>query len=211
MPTGSFVRTYCTRWARQVAMATACAAVMAIGAPSTALAHGGLSMEEDTCVLRVGTHIVHFTGYQPQETDTKEFCEDIPATGRTIVAMDYFDPSMRNIPVEVKILKVVDSGLPDEEQPVEFSLAEAAYPTGTIHFEHDFAKAGRYVGLVTARQDGVEQVGRFPFAVGKGWSSTSQIAFKILGVMALGLALALFLVRRQMTNTARAQSKKARI
>jgi len=28
---------------------------------------------------------MHFTGYQPDNTRNKEFCEDIPATGRTVV------------------------------------------------------------------------------------------------------------------------------
>ena len=132
----------------------ASAVIASGGFPQPVLAHGGLSIERDKCVLRVGTYLIHFTGYQPQETDTQEFCEDIPKTGKTIVALDYVDPSLQDVPVEVKILHVVDDGRSDEEQPVELSLAPASYPTGTIHFEHDFLEPGRYVGSVTARESG---------------------------------------------------------
>ncbi len=173
-----------------------------------ASAHGGLSIEQDKCVLRVGTHIIHFTGYQPQETDTQEFCEDIPKTGKTVVALDYVDPGMRNLPVEVKILHVVDGWKADDEQPVEFSLPPASYSTGTIHFEHDFAEAGRYVGLVTAKEGGADQVARFPFAVGTAWPPLLRIGWKVLVVMILGSGLALLLVKRQAASADRARRRR---
>ena len=31
----------------------------------------------------IGPYNMHFTGYQPDNTRNKEFCEDIPSTGRT--------------------------------------------------------------------------------------------------------------------------------
>jgi hypothetical protein len=173
------------------------------------LAHGGLSIEQDKCVLRVGTHLIHFTGYQPQETTTQEFCEDIPKTGKTIVALDYVDPMMRKVPVEVKILRVVDRWQSDEAQPVEFSIEPAAYPTGTIHFEHDFLEPGQYVGLVTAKEAGMDQVGRFPFAVGKAWPPWLRAGWKIVAVMALGIALAAMLIRRQAKSAASSAKRSA--
>jgi hypothetical protein len=173
------------------------------------LAHGGLSIEQDKCVLRVGTHLIHFTGYQPQETTTQEFCEDIPKTGKTIVALDYVDPMMRKVPVEVKILRVVDRWQSDEAQPVEFSIEPTAYPTGTIHFEHDFLEPGQYVGLVTAKEAGMDQVGRFPFAVGKAWPPWLRAGWKIVAVMALGIGLAAMLIRRQAKSAASSAKRSA--
>ncbi|MGH8611343.1 MAG: hypothetical protein ACREYF_04640 [Gammaproteobacteria bacterium] len=48
---------------------------------ATAWAHGGVSIEEDKCVLKIGTFLMHFTGYQPESRGSEEFCEDIPNTG----------------------------------------------------------------------------------------------------------------------------------
>ena len=48
-------------------------------------AHGGLSLADDICKLTIGPYTMHFTGYQPESTQEKEFCEDIPAVGRTVV------------------------------------------------------------------------------------------------------------------------------
>jgi hypothetical protein len=193
-----------------VFIAIAASAAIASGAfPRPVLAHGGLSIEEDKCVLRVGAHIIHFTGYQPQETDTQEFCEDIPKTGKTIVALDYVDPNMRTVPVAVKILRVEDRWKADDEQPVEFSLPPAAYSTGTIHFEHEFAEAGRYVGLVTAKDGGGDQIGRFPFAVGTAWPPLWRIGWKLLAVIVLGVGLATLLVRRQQASADRAGRRRA--
>jgi hypothetical protein len=186
----------------------ACALIASGWFSPQASAHGGLSIERDKCVLRVGTHIIHFTGYQPQETDTQEFCEDIPKTGKTVVALDYVDPAMRKVPVEVKILRVVDKWKADDEQPVEFSLPPTSYSTGTIHFEHDFAEAGRYVGLVMAKEGGADEVGRFPFAVGTGWPPLLRIGWKVLAVMILGIGLAVLLIQRQAASDERARRRR---
>ena len=56
----------------------------------SAFAHGGLSINEDYCKLRIGQYLMHFVGYQSDTpSGPKEFCEDIPATGHTIVVLDY--------------------------------------------------------------------------------------------------------------------------
>ena len=63
-----------------------CVLMLAIGMPffsTQAQAHGGLALAEDMCRLTIGPYNMHFTGYQPDNTRNKEFCEDIPATGRT--------------------------------------------------------------------------------------------------------------------------------
>ena len=37
-------------------------------------AHGGLSLADDICKLTIGPYTMHFTGYQPESTQEKEFC-----------------------------------------------------------------------------------------------------------------------------------------
>src|SRR5713226_77813 len=66
--------------------------------------HGGLTMDKDFCKLRAGPYVMHFTGYQP-EGGQKEFCEDIPQTGRTIIVLDYVDERLRRLPVELHIVR----------------------------------------------------------------------------------------------------------
>jgi hypothetical protein len=69
-----------------------------------AFAHGGLSMDEDTA--SVGPYLMHFVGYQPDSASgPKEFCEDIPETGRTIVVLDYLNDELRDLPTEVRIIR----------------------------------------------------------------------------------------------------------
>src|SRR3982750_3993935 len=80
--------------------------MLVIGIPYTAQvqAHGGLSLADDVCKLTIGPYTMHFTGYQPDSTQEKEFCEDIPATGRTVVALDYIEEALRPLRTEVGLI-----------------------------------------------------------------------------------------------------------
>src|SRR6516164_8641091 len=71
--------------------------LVAVYTSGEATAHGGLAMEKDYCKLRVGPHVMHFTGYQPGDGYRKEFCEDIPSTGATIVVLDFIDDVLREL------------------------------------------------------------------------------------------------------------------
>src|SRR5688572_12525645 len=81
--------------------------VFALAVPfsSQVEAHGGLSLADDICKLTIGPYTMHFTGYQPDATQEKEFCEDIPNTGRTVVALDYIEEALRPLPTEVRIIR----------------------------------------------------------------------------------------------------------
>ena len=66
-------------------------------------AHGGLALADDMCILTVGPYSIHFTGYQPLSQE-EEFCEDIPETGKTVVALDYVNDELRPMETEVRIV-----------------------------------------------------------------------------------------------------------
>lgn len=145
--------------------------MLAIGMPLSApvQAHGGLSLADDICKLTIGPYTMHFTGYQPESTQEKEFCEDIPATGRTVVALDYIEEALRPLPAEVRIIR--DTGAPagaeeDLEAITILHIPAKVYPNGSINFEYDFAQPGKFVGLVTV-SDPQAHVSRFPFSVGE--------------------------------------------
>ncbi len=156
--------------------------------PRTGACHGGLSMDEDYCKLRVGRYVMHFVGYQPESPNaTKEFCEDIPATGQTIIVLDFIDDELRDLPAEVRIVKDVGEAQ-DLEAITVFHLPAKLHPTGSLSLEYDFKQAGKYVGLVTVGgKDKI--VSRFPFSVGK----QSLLPQVLGGVVLVAAAAALYL------------------
>ncbi|HUI22591.1 MAG TPA: hypothetical protein VLZ74_16340 [Methylocella sp.] len=166
---------------------------------SAAYAHGGVGMVDNRCVLRIGPDLMFFTGYQPQNS-RDEFCDDIPSTGQTVVALDMQDTELRDMLTEIRIIRddgshtringlpfLTDAELasPEVLDPVTISyLPPKKYPTGTLTFEHTFPETGKFIGIVTVKnQHGQTYVSQFPFAVG-------QPVGKSLGIYAM-LAVAL--------------------
>jgi hypothetical protein len=138
---------------------------MGVSFSTQAQAHGGLALAEDMCKLRVGPYNMHFTGYQPDNSRNKEFCEDIPEIGRTVVVLDYIEPELRPLPTEVRVIR--DTGSEQDLQAVTvLHLPSKVYPSGSVNFEYSFDKPGKYIGLVTVG-DKQEHVSRFPFSVGE--------------------------------------------
>jgi len=149
-----------------------------------AQAHGGLSMAEDICKLQVGPYTMHFTGYQPDSTREKEFCEDIPATGRTVVVLDYLDLDLRSFPTEVRVIR--DTGSEQDLQAITvFHMPPKVYPNGSVDFEYTFDKPGKFVGLVTV--DGKQRhAARFPFSVGQPSMVSHYIMVALAAIAGVG-------------------------
>lgn len=151
--------------------AAAFAAVAAIGiglAPTQALAHNGVRLEQDECVLRVGPNFVHFSAYQ-RIGEEQEFCEDVWNIGPTVIGLTAVSPEMRDMAIGIRVIK--DAGEAKEKgnlDAITVAYREPkVYHNGTMTFEHDFKDAGHYIGVVTVRDDlGNEWVSRFPFSVG---------------------------------------------
>jgi len=141
--------------------------VIAMLASGEAPAHGGLAMEKDYCKLRVGPHVMHFTGYQPGDGYRREFCEDIPSIGATIVVLDFIDDVLRDLPVSISIIR--DSGGGPEhdlDSTTVYHVPPKIYPMGTFSFNYQFREPGNYVGLVMVGDGNQQAIGRFPFSVG---------------------------------------------
>jgi hypothetical protein len=165
-------------------------------------------MDEDFCKLRVGKYFLHFTGYQPESTTTKEFCEDIPATGRTIVVLDYVSEELRDLPIEVRIVR--DGVNPANEadtaklnENTVLHVPAKVYPAGTLHFEHNFQAPGKFVGLVSVKDAQQNLVSRFPFAVGQSGSMSTMLW---PGVAAIAGGVALYFFARRKRDEATAQT-----
>ncbi|MEE8222373.1 MAG: hypothetical protein V3R18_02405 [Nitrosomonadaceae bacterium] len=152
-------------------------------------------MAEDMCKLTIGPYTMHFTGYQPDSTQEKEFCEDIPVTGRTVVAFDYIEEALRPFPTEVRVIR--DTGSEEDLDSITIlHMPAKVYPNGSINFEHNFSQPGNFVGLVTVRGE-QEYVSRFPFSVGQGSSyMPSGMVFAMMAAIGAG-AFLLFMVGRR--------------
>ncbi len=161
-------------------------------ASPAAFAHGGVSIQQDRCVLSIGPYRMHFSGY----VEGKEFCEDIPKVGATSIVMDYVDQALTPMQAEVIVKRhpgAWGSG-PEGDGETILRKPPQQYPQGTIQVKHEFQKAGNYVGIVTIRgEDGTKYVSRFPFSVGgriawMSWIGTFLIAVVVLGGIALYLS-----------------------
>ena len=169
------------------------------GLPS-AYAHGRLGAAEGRCRLFIGPDVMKFTGYLP-EASKNEFCEDIPSTGPVIMVLDAEQAELRDMKVEIRIVKDV-GGEEKENQNLEAVTvayrAPAIYPSGTINFEHTFDEPGYFVGIVTVLGSHGEQwVSRFPFSVAKTFMRDLPIYILLaIGVLA---SYAIYIVHRRRT------------
>lgn len=111
----------------------------------TASAHGKVAMEEDSCMRRIGENMIHLSAYQPQVDEEGHYCTDIPKAGNTILVIDLVDPSLREMPIAVKIAK----GSNASEGEVIANLRSTTYEDGVISTQSTFDQ-GKYTILVTA-------------------------------------------------------------
>lgn len=165
------------------AFATAAALIFAGFAVSEASAHGGVKLEQDECVLKIGPSTMHFIGYQ-RKGEEQEFCEDIAMTGPTIIALSPVSEDLRDMAIGIRVIK--DAGEEQEKNNLDaitaVNLPPKVYRNGIMTFEHDFKDAGRYVGIVTVQDElGNKWVSRFPFSVGV-FSFIGSIEYILYGV-----------------------------
>ncbi len=148
----------------------AIAAAITLGAATNAYAHGGVSIDQGQCIMKIGPDTMSFTGYQPIKS-REQFCDDIPDVGPTIIVLDAQQDELRDMSLEIRVLRNVGQKDDNEnlEANTEVYVPPKKYRTGTLNFEYNFAEKGNYIGLVKARSDDgtKEYVSRFPFAVGE--------------------------------------------
>lgn len=147
--------------------------------PQAILAHGGVFLEDDLCVIQIGFFKAHFTIFQPQTSANEEFCEDIPEVTDTLFLLDYMHDSLKEMPVDFRIIKnVTGKGLAAKWEDIlklEDIDAHTVYyqrpttaPDGVFSAAYEFTEKGNYIGIVTTKQSGNEKIYRaiFPFKVG---------------------------------------------
>ena len=181
---------------RALVAAAAFAAVAVSAAPAEA--HGRLGAAQGRCRLFIGPDVMNFTGYLP-EASKNEFCEDIPSTGPMIMVLDAEQEELRDMKIELRIVR--DVGGPEKENENLDAITVAyqppkVYPSGTVNFEHDFEEGGYYVGIVTVSGEHGEQwVSRFPFSVDRTFMRDLPI-YLTMGLAVVALFL-IYLVHRR--------------
>lgn len=112
---------------------------------STAKAHGKVAIEEDNCMRQIGENMIHLSAYQPQIDEEGHYCTDIPKVGNTILVIDLVDPSLRDMPIGIKVIKGSNV---DEGETVKH-IQPTLYEDGVISTQSSFDQ-GKYLVLVTA-------------------------------------------------------------
>ena len=166
-------------------------------------AGGGLVLEGDVCIIRIDFYSAHFTAYQPNTSGNTQFCKELPDTGETIFVLDYLHQSLKEVPVEFRIIRDVTGlgryvkleqveAIEDIEQQTVFHQPPVIRPDASFKIEHDFKEKGAYIGIVSAGHPTNDRIytAVFPFEVG-----VSNYGY-LLPLMLLLAALAFFFIRR---------------
>ena len=144
-----------------------------------AMAGGGVILRGDSCIIEIGFYDANFTAYQPRTSGNAEFCEDLPDTGETIFVLDYLHGSLREVPVDFRIVKDTTGlgrfvqhedilALENLDEITVFYAPPSVKSGASFRIEHSFEENGDYVGLVTAGHPSNDSIYNavFPFTVG---------------------------------------------
>jgi hypothetical protein len=168
-------------------------------ASAAASGHGGVSMEEDVCLIKIGRYTAHFTGYLPQERASQEFCEDIPVATKAVFVLDFISDELREMDLDFRIVRDVwnicrmakyeDLGGPEAiEKATIFYEKPKIYSAGVISVHYPFVESGGYIGIISAHHQatGLSYRSVFPFYVGGGhWAR--YLAYYVLLFLFCGL------------------------
>lgn len=112
--------------------------------PGFVTAHGNVSLESDICVRNMAGSMVHLSTYQPQHNPQAEYCTEIPHEGETFWVLDLIDHALRNMPIDIKIVR----GSGDTLSDTVANIYSTDHADGIIKGRFDLDK-GQYTLHVT--------------------------------------------------------------
>ena len=146
------------------------------------------------CVMSVGPTQMMFSAFQENKTD-EIFCQHIPTTGETMLIIDARQPELRDMTIEVRVLRNV--GQKDWRDDLDATTV-AVLPAGkdlqkkgSLSFNHAFGEEGEYIAVVRAMSDDglKEYVGQYIFTVrdtvqwlAVGGAGAAALAFICFGI-----------------------------
>lgn len=149
--------------------------------------HGSVVDEGDGCVIQFGFYSARFSIFQPTTAGHEGFCEDIPNAEESIFVMEYRHDSMRQVPLEFRIMRN-NSGLGRfvRWQNIEamtagqlsadtvFLQSLPPQADGVTRVMHRFDTTGDYIGIISIPHPSEDILYHavFPFTVGTtAWSN----------------------------------------
>ncbi len=189
---GKAVRRRPLRRLRHLVSGLACGLGMSFALSGTALAHGGASSAPgEGCQLSVGPYRMNLTGYQPGQGGNQEFCTTLPATGATILVLEYLNEELRELEVDVRIVRAMAELATDPGAATIHHTGPRKYARGQLTLRCDLAEPGQFVAIVTVRNDAGAYTAEIPLVVGSAARrEPARASFVDLG-SPLGLPLAL--------------------
>jgi len=168
-----------------------------------AVGHGGVVLDEDLCVINIGFLRAHFTVYQPQTRENKEYCEDIPDVSDSMFVMEYLHDFLKQMAVDFRIVRDVNDvgvfarwedieAIEDLEAATVYYQSPRVQSDGNYVAEYAFEEKGTYIGVVTAKHpvEGTVYNAVFYFQVGGPDFGTIPIFVALLLILQLGYWLA---------------------
>ena len=135
---------------------------------------GAISMDKssslrDMCETSIGPDPLSIVSYMPDRSRDR-FCDDFPSTGRIIFTFDLIAARLRDLPIEIKIVRENDKPLDVAEILAADVLTHKEpmiYKGGVITVEHDFNEPGNFAAFITVFEpSGWQRTSRFSFRVG---------------------------------------------
>lgn len=192
----------------------------ALGQSGQVHGHGSVVDEGDGCVIQFGFYSAHFSMFQPGASGHESFCEDIPDAGDSVFVMEYRHDSMRQVPLEFRIMRNnSDLGRFVRWQDIEamtaaerdadtvFLQSLPSQPDGVARVMHRFEATGDYIGIVSIPHPSEDILYHavFPFRVGASVWSNWPLGLPVLAL----LWFAISRVRRSPSNTTGANHEAA--
>jgi len=125
--------------------------VTALHHPDVAVAHGGVSGEDDPCLRQVGERVVHFNAYQPQHELKDQYCTDIPKEGDTFLVVDLVDSALRNELVGMRVVR--GNGSTATEDQIVADIRPSTHPDGVLRGEARLDEGLYTVTIVSEKQN----------------------------------------------------------
>ena len=169
--------------------------VAALYQPDIASAHGTASGEDDPCLRRIGEQVVHFNAYQPQYQLKDHYCTDIPQAGDTFLVVDLVDPTLRNEPVGMRVVK--GNGSNEIDDQIVADIRPSAHPDGVLRSEVRLDEGLYTVTIATEKQNLMK---RPQYRLRVHMTDYQQLVQTVV-VPLLGLLLAAWLMYKLLRST----------
>jgi len=155
---------------------------------------------QDGCTVLIDFYSARFTAYQPDRFGQRKFCNELPGTGTTLFVLEYLHGSLKQVPVDFRIIHNVTgqgrfAGWEDVEPLGDLTPYTVFYqppvirPQDSLFVQHAFGTRGEYLAIVTAGHPSNGRTYRavFPITIG-----ATSLKYPLFGLLLVGFAALLY-------------------